>query len=928
MIFPVCNASRQLALLLGLTTLIAPSGLLAQDTRSDVTTPLKLDTYVVTGSHISRLEGEGPQPIATYNETSIADSGAVTLGDYLSTLPFNSGTEGSILNPNGFGTAYARGATTLNPRGLGAQRFLVLINGRRATNFGAPDSTGASVFDVNSIPVEAIEGIDYLKDGASAIYGSDAITGVMNIKLKKSYNGLTADVMVGDVLQPGGQGGDPLARAANLLAGASTSHSSVMVALSWFKQGDNTIQDYNRSQTTDFLSLGVRGADDSTQSTFPFNIFLTAAQSSAAGYSTGAGYYVVTGGQPTSNPGTSSFSYIGTNKAGITDANRYNYAPTSQLVPGQENWNLLVEGTHDFNASVSGFGQLLNSDDTTRFLYTPNTINSTSITTDNASSLVPGTQYLVIPANNPYNPFKSAIGGTSSSSSSFLGRALFGPTRKYDVESQAFTLLGGLDGKLDHDWTWTGAASYGSNLVATNAYNNIRAADLQAALNGTLAGYTGSYLNPFGQSSNQAMVNSLFVTSNSTAKDKAYDADLSASGPLLSLEGLTGLKVSGNAALALGGEWRHEELDNNADTTNYIVNPTSGSTPFKGSRTVTSEFIELDLPVLGKFLDLQLAGRYDKYNDFGGTSNPKFAVSTEVLPWLKLRASYSQSFKAPDLGQLYLSPITTYSSTSTLDPLNPGVAAQPYPQLQGGNPNLKPEKGKVWYEGTVIDLDRYVKGLSLTVDHFSFEIDNVITTFTNTTQLFTLFPRLVVRGGPTAQAPNGPIQFFNFIPINAAAYYWRGVDLSLHEAFPKTTLGSFTLDASATRITYFAYNAGTGAGPVNKAGLYNNPRWTGTVQAGWHRGSYGASLEEIYKGPYLNNANAAVWGENPISLFNATVSYNVVPWHTKFTIGCENLLNTAPPPNGYASPSDGIDVNTYGAWAVGRFATFKASKQF
>ena len=110
-------------------------------------------------------------------------------------LPYNGGTEGSLYNPNGFGTAYARGATTINPRGLGAQRFLVLINGRRAVPYGAPDSTGAYVFDFDSIPVDAVESVDYLKDGASAIYGSDAITGVVNIRLKRNYSGVSTEFL-------------------------------------------------------------------------------------------------------------------------------------------------------------------------------------------------------------------------------------------------------------------------------------------------------------------------------------------------------------------------------------------------------------------------------------------------------------------------------------------------------------------------------------------------------------------------------------------------------------------------------------------------------------------------------------------------------------------------------------------------------------
>ena len=361
------------------------------------------------------------------------------------------------------------------------------------------------------------------------------------------------------------------------------------------------------------------------------------------------------------------------------------------------------------------------------------------------------------------------------------------------------------------------------------------------------------------------------------------------------------------------------------------------STPFNAGRRVSSEFLELDAPLAGKYLELQAAVRHDDYNQFGGTTNPKFAVVSEPFKF-KLRASYSQSFKAPDLGQLYNEPLTTYSSTQTLDPLNPLVPAQAYPQLTGGNPNLKPEKGKVDYIGGVIDLDSVVKGLSFSVDHYAISISNVISTFSTPAQLESTFPNLVIRGAPSASAPAGMIQYFDYVPVNAAAYYWRGYDLGAHYKLPTLPIGQLVLDVEATRVMYFAYDAGTGQGPINKAGQYNatgsspgaTPRWAGSVQTSWQNGPYGASVAMIYKGPWLDNANAptAVWGENPLTLFNATVSYSIAPWHTKVTLGCDNLFNTQPPPNGYASPSDGFDVNTYGAWALGRFVSLSVKKEF
>jgi len=937
------------AILLG-PCLAAPAASAAPESAQPASAPLdsgsgdkavNLDAVTVTGSHIRRLEGEGPAPVNDYSSDLIERSGALTLGSFLQDLPFNSGSEQTINNPSGFGQGdYARGASTLNPRGLGPQRVLILLDGHRPVSFASPDSSGASVFDIDSIPAAVVDSVEYLKDGASGIYGSDAITGVLNIKLKKNYDGLSTDVMVGNVLQSGGQGGDPMARSANLIAGGSVKGTTFLVDLNWSKQTGNTIADYNRSKNTDFSYLGVRGENDSSTSTWPFSVDLSAAQASAAKLATGAGWYVVTGGTPQSNPAVSEFSYIGSSKNNATDANRYNYAPTSQIVPDQNNWTLLFKADHDFSAKLSAFVTLLSSDQRTHILYTPNSVNSTSVTVNNASDLTAGANptYLSIPANNPYNPFGSVIGGTSSSTNSFIGRVLFGPSRTYDVESLTNNLFTGLDGRIGADWTWDATLSFGSSLVVDNANNNIRAADMQAALNGTLAGYQGSFLNPFGLSANQAMVNSLFVTSNSTARDTVYDGEVSATGPVFDLPYLPSVRGKSQAvSLAAGFEWRHEGLDNDPDTTNYVVIPVS-STPFDAGRTVSSEFAEIDAPVAGKYLELQGAVRHDQYSQFGGTTDPKFAAVSEPLSFLKLRGSYSQSFKAPDLGELYNAPLISYSSTQTLDPLNPQVPAQAYPQLTGGNPNLKPEKGKVDYLGAVFDLDPIAKGLSLSVDHYAITISNVISTFSTPAQLESSFPNLVVRGPATAQAPAGPIQYFDYVPINAAAYYWRGFDLGAHYRIPNVRLGQFVIEIQATRVIYFAYDAGTGQGPINKAGQYNatgsspgaTPRWTGMIQTDWTKGPIGAGVSMIYKGPWQDNANAptAVWGENPITLFSGTVSYRIPVIRSRVTLACDNIFNTQPPPNAYASPSDGFDVNTYGAWALGRFVSVRIKTDF
>jgi iron complex outermembrane recepter protein len=869
---------------------------------------VKLEPVEVTGSHIKRLEGEGPQPVVSYAGTDIEAGGFQSFGDFMQSLPFNSGSMETTDLPSGVaGAPYARGATGINPRGLGAERFLVLVNGQRAITYGTPDSSGDSIFDFNSIPLGAIDSIEYLKDGASAIYGSDAITGVLNIKLKQSYSGLSTSLLVGDTW---GQGADTFTRSANLLAGTTQGGTSIMIDATWFKQNDNVTQDYSRSPTTNYSNLGpIKGVNDNSLGNFPANVNLTAAQAAAAGLATGAGYYVVPGGIPTGNPTLAQFGFAGAS-GNVPNANLYDFGPTSQLTPRQDNLGVLGTFRHEFGDRLALYGQVMQSDNQTHFLYTPGSITSTSITTDSGSTLT-------IPANSPYNPFGVTL-------TDFRARALFGPPRTYDVEADSGSYGVGLDGKAAGDWTWTTHLNYGYSLVDQAANNQIVADTLQSALDGTLAGFAGSYLNLFGPSANPGLTHALFVTGKSSFEDSAVDYDLSGTGSLFPMPALLGLPSAGAAALAAGTEWRQEQATDDADPTNYTVN--SGALPFRGGRTVFSQYVELDLPMLPKYLELQLAGRHDQYSNFGGTTDPKFALASQPLPFLKLRASYSESFKAPDLAQLLSPPTVTYSLNFT-DPLRPQDGVQDHVPIQtGGNRDLQPETGKIWYEGAVVDADALVKGLSLSADYFNFTINHVIASFANTQTLFTYFPELVVRN-PAAGSP-GPIQYFNEIPINAAAYYWRGFDLGLAYRLPNTALGNFDLNVQGTRIMYIAYDGGTGLGPIDAAGLYNYPRWTGTAQLSWREGDLGASVAARYLGPYFNNSNAPfVWGENPLTLFNATVSYAGFG-RSKLLLGCDNVLGQNPPPNGRASPSDGFDINTYAAWAMGRFFFVKVEKTF
>ena len=863
---------------------------------------VKMETYEVTGSHLRRLESEGPQPTAAYTKNEMDERGFLNTGDFLQSLSFNSGTTNSIgvpaANPVS-NVPFARGAVTINPRGLGAGRFLVLLDGKRPSAYGLADNKGGSVFDFNSIPTEAIAGIEYLKDGASAIYGSDAIAGVLNVKLKPSYSGVTTSLLAGNTL-----GHDTFTRRVSVLAGDIGARSSYLVNVNWFKQNGNFANDYDRSKSTDYSAFpSPRGQNNNSTANFPFNITLSAAQAAAAGLTTGAGAYVVTGGRPLAGAAkTSDFTYLAAGVNATTNANRYEFAPATQLLPVQENLGGLFKYRYELTPAVTATATVLFSNNVTNIIYTPISINT--------STTLP----LSVPVNNPFNPFGIVL-------NNFRGRGNFGPLRTFDVESTSNTVIAGLEGKLPAGWNWSGSLIRSTSVVDQVYGNQIRTADFQSALNGTLTGFSNTFFNPFG-ANNPALLNALFVNSNNTSKSTTTSGDVSAGGPLFAMPALVGGTSPGDVGLAVGAEWRQDKLVNNSDPVGYLV--AVGDLPYSGQRTVSSAYAELALPVVSKYLDLQLAGRFDRYDSFGSTLNQKFAFLSQPLSFVKIRGSYSRSFKAPDIGQLRQPAVATQTAAIT-DPLNPTLGTNTYALISSGNPQLQPEKGRSWYGGVVLDFSLWVKGLSLSVDYFDIGITNVITSFSSPTDFFNFYPQLVTR-----DASNRIVQF-NGKTINAAGYRWQGADFGLDYRLRKTRFGDFTLNAQVTYTDTFAFNSGTNLGYVNKAGRYSiagaSPRVVGSGSLGWRRSALGASLGMQYKGAYINDQFAPAWDENAARLYNGTVSYDFTKT-LHATLGMNNLLDTEPPQNGKAIPSYGFDIATYSAWSMGRFVYLKVSKDF
>jgi outer membrane receptor protein involved in Fe transport len=877
------------------------------DDKKDET--IKIEKFEVTGSRIKRLDYETPAPVAAFSSAEIEAKGYTNVGDFIQSLPFNSGTANSIYQT----ASFTRGAATTNLRGLGAQRFLTLVNGRRAVPYALTNSGNRSVFDFNSLPAAAIESIELLKDGASAIYGSDAITGVLNIKLKKNFSGLSTSVYYGNTQRD--TGGDTGVRQFSLVAGVESGKTRILTAVDAKMANSNFLRDYG-VKTTDYSGLGAnKGINQNSTSNWPANLTLTRAQAAAAGVAfpnvTAASWsFVINGGKPTATPTLSSFVAAPANPANanavlIGNENRYNFSETYQIYPAYDYVSNHTSIEHTFTDSLKGFFEITFAKNSTYYAFTPGVITYS-------------TEGLTLPATNPYNPFGIPLTTLSA-------RTNFGPVRKFDTESTNANFLSGLRGTILGKWDWESAVNYGFSNAATVSRNAIRATTYQAALNGTTR---ATALNPFGPSDNPAVTNGLFTISNASAKSESLAYDASISGKLFELP-------AGEMGVAAGVEIRNDKLATAPDTAAYLGS--GGGLPLTGKRVVSSQYVEITAPLYKSAAigsaELQVAGRHEHYSDFGDTTKPKVGVKFR-LPDTKylnvvLRGSYSESFQAPALGLLYASQTIGFTPTLLQDPLRPQDVPVQQRQVTGGNPNLLPETAKIQYVGAVFESPK-IKNLSFTVDFFNMRINQVIVTpsaaFLFSANGLAQFPNAIIRD--TTLGNPGPVLRVETVPSNNPLAYqlYRGFDYGVKYSLRNTRYGDFRFNAEATQIFKAGSDSGLGAGFFDNTGYYFNPRWKASAGTSWNYKQYGASLTADYTHHYYNdNYTVQGWGENPFTIMGGSVRYSGW-WNSTITLGASNLLNNRPPVNG--RETTGFDPNAYGAGALGRFMYIRIRKDF
>jgi iron complex outermembrane receptor protein len=899
----------------------------------------EVEEIVVVGSNIAGVTERGLLPVSVIDRRELEMSGAVTAGEMIAALPQSGG---QAFNNEQQGPNQARGdVASANLRGLGSGNTLVLLDGRRMVGHPGTQQEGSvpvQVVNLNTIPATALKRVEVLRDGGAALYGSDAVAGVLNNVLDDNYVGAQI------VARYGGSEGTSLTETSlGAKWGRDFNDGATHVALfgEYFDRTDMPASDRDYAATD---NLGSRvpaqyaGSFDNRSSLTPW---LTGRVGSAV---TNFGpSFTAFHMQPCSYTGSDAQVGGGVcidgGSATLDTSLRTDEAPERTMSPSSERYSLMAVASHDFG-EVEWFGQAL---------YYGATSSSVRGGTTNLTSAP-----LTIGANNPYNPFGSGAGRLAGYTGPAQAITVVGlrvddvGRRRIDVDSDAYRLLSGLRGDLG-DWSWESALLYSHARTKDVESNRVSNTALQAALNSSDP--TRAY-NPF-NGGDLANVGGFDATSNPASVVDPLRVSISRDGTT-SLA-LWDAKISNpnafsvldrNVGLAFGAEWRRETFKDDRDplidgTVTFATagGPTSdamGSSPTpdtSGSRKVFSAFAELqtslipedaDIPFV-RSLDLQLAARFEDYSDINEqVLKPKVALGWRLNDYFLVRAAYSQGFRAPNLETVNASEIrrvqenlTDYYSCAVaqgvtqFSALNRSAcSAYRYnvEDVRAGNKDLKSETSDNFSAGVVFTP---TPDLMFSVDWWRIEQDGVVGVFESQDHLNLDAVGRLGGSGPnpalTRNTLGEPIRIANQF-LNLDSRTIEGIDLGATWRIDGTQFGDFRLGLDVALLQKFDQTPSSESAALLAAGLPasaggslieqdDNPRTRGQAYVTWTSGPWEVSGYARYVGAVKDSSALLYKGDDWLT-FNTAIGY--VPEEgvlsgMAFRVGVNNIADKDPP---------------------------------
>jgi iron complex outermembrane receptor protein len=874
----------------------------AQDAAPEKKGPTKLEKIEVTGSSIKRVQDEGSSPIQVIKAQDLVKLGITSAEQLLANISANgNGIDGLVTNQgsdflNSAGKKGPNnGASGASLRGLGSEYTLVLLNGRRV----ATHALNGSSVDLNSIPLAAIDRVEILKDGASAIYGTDAIGGVINFILKRDYKGFEATAF-GDVTEHG----DGNIFRASLLGGfgdLATDRFNVMTSLTY------DTNDRLRGKQRDFHNgyQPDRGLAPDTTGTPFANI------GQARGTALGS-RFALPGNTQTYNRVNllalqgqcTTISDMSPYRGDITGFNNnnqacaYDYGKQWSLLQPIDRTNLISRGSLAISPDHTAFVEVVASRNKSAVEYTP-----IQITNQNYPAFIKDPN-----GNNIRSPYYQDLTGLVPGFNNQLAerirwRCLECGPRQQDTTTDAFRVLAGLEGNLsgwDYKFGLSSSESKATTLLGDG--NMLRVA--------TNAALSSGIINPFllpGQSQTQQAQDAINAAKakglslyGGKATVKQFDGSVSKE--LVALP-------AGPVAIAVGLDVRTENyrFNQSQDTQPAILGVSAPSTLEKVSRDIKAVYGELQVPIV-KNLDLQLAVRHDRYSDVGSTTNPKVAAKWQLLPQLGFRSSYSTGFHAPDFNSLYGGAATGQFNSDINDPILCPTGKEPRgcgirPEIIGvSNTNLKPEKSKQWSAGVLLQPAPW---FSASVDFWQIDLTDRIGAISG--QL--LVSRYAQYAQYVTRNADGDIESITSPTFNLGGDKTRGADVNLTGNW-KTDLGQFVTTVDGTYTSSFKsrfseadpYTELVGKFGDTTNGFNLHVRWKHAANITWAQGPWSTTFSQNYTGSYqaerdgFGSGFTAAGAPDRIksyTLYNLTGTYTGIK-NLSITAGIKNLFDTKP----------------------------------
>lgn len=851
-----------------------PIGALAQDPTPDPADEEDvkvLAPITVTGSRIRRIDIEAPMPVVIFDRVDLEAAAVNTLEEFMRKLPLNWGPVSDATGLADYGRD--AGFAAFDLRGIGTDATLTLVNGRRIAPYAV--YTGLAI-DVNAIPVSAIDRIEVLKDGASAIYGAEAIAGVVNIILRSDYQGIETSFGYGI-----SEFSDAEEYLADFVAGHDDGRSSIMFSLSWFQRDPVPKRARAWSRSTDFSAIGGPRQGDpygSPPTILRYDTFAFEADPACG-----------------TDPGVSWIApfYGGT-------ACMLNTSHFAGLISGLERVGATLSGRVEIKPDLSLFGDVLYTGVDSDHELAPSPINPAPYPLIETFLGFP-----YVAADHPDNPF-GAEGELGM-------RTLDAGNRTFTKDSRATRVVAGLEGAWRQS-DWQASVLYAENRVSRNDYNHVSLSRLQLALLGRGGAEGNLYYNPFGFQpvNDAALLDWLKISTLDEHTSQVYGADLDWSTFFGALPG-------GPVGLAAGLEYRRQDLKQSLDeqvfTGDIAGRYTSGGEGgVDADRSAGSVFVEFSLP-LHETVEAQLAARYDHYDDFGSTTNPKLALRWQPAASLMLRGSWSTSFAPPEFAELYE---PTFIDASWIrDSVRCGYTGLAedcdywiYTQSSSGNPDLEPEEGTSWFAGLVW-VPESVPGLHVQFDWWRFEHENRIIWRDPQTVLDLGGSAGIIREPDEPDGTPGRIIEVHATHVNADELLTEGFDTTLRYAWQTERAGDFTASLAHTYTGRYEFTSALNPeleAAGNLAGKTFNrrpvPRHRGNLNLSWSKGAHGAAANVRYVGDYENFVNRyedGVETDQPMIVSSFTTldlqySYRFEALRSaRLRIGCINCLGEEPP---------------------------------